>query len=206
MKKSVPFLRWFDNKKATQTLTLKLVLPELLYLSVIAISYVSWNTSLSQVSDYIFFSLWAVVALLLFTLAIDNERTLLLKNDIIIKLFFAVVVYRLAESVNIESFSNIPEALIGAAVLGGFPYLIFQLSQGKWIGGGDVKLGFVAGLFLGWQLSIIALIAWIVLALLAFSLIALFRAQSALKTPSGVIWVGIIVITFLFGQNLIDLL
>lgn len=206
MHNSIPFLRWFENKKTNTNLGLRDVLPEILYTSAIVLSYFSWGTSFNKVSDYIFFALWAVVALLLFTLAVDNERTLLLKNTIIIKLFIAVLVYRLAESVQIESLSNVPEAIFGAIILGGIPYLLFQISQGKWIGGGDVKLGFVAGLFLGWQLAIVALSLWLLLAGLAFSLIALFRAKSPLKTPSGVIWVGIILVTFLFGQNIIDLL
>jgi prepilin signal peptidase PulO-like enzyme (type II secretory pathway) len=39
-------------------------------------------------------------------------------------------------------------SLAGMAVAGGIFYVLFQVSDGKWIGGGDVKLGYALGLLL----------------------------------------------------------
>ena len=41
------------------------------------------------------------------------------------------------------------DGLLGAVVLGGFFALMYWKSKGKWIGGGDVKLGFWLGLMAG---------------------------------------------------------
>ncbi|HAA89361.1 MAG: Type 4 prepilin-like proteins leader peptide-processing enzyme PilD [Thermoanaerobacterales bacterium 50_218] len=43
-------------------------------------------------------------------------------------------------------------ALLGAVVAGGFLFLVAVLSRGG-LGGGDIKLGAVVGLFLGWPLG-----------------------------------------------------
>ncbi len=205
MQQSIPFLRWFEKDKKRKS-SITSVAPEALYVFVIVMSFNSWPTKLNMVSDYIFFAIWALVAGMLFALAIDNERTMLLKNEMISKLLLIVLVYRLAESVRLESFSNIPDALFGTVILGGFPYLLFQISQGKWIGGGDVKLGFVAGLLLGWKLALVALALWVMFGLLAFLLIKVSETKSNSRIPSGVIWVVIVFVTFLYGEKLISLL
>jgi len=40
--------------------------------------------------------------------------------------------------------------MIGAVLVGGgLFYILFQVSDGKWIGGGDVRLGWLLGLIIG---------------------------------------------------------
>lgn len=48
--------------------------------------------------------------------------------------------------------------LIGGLAIGGFFLLQFVLSQGKWIGGGDIRLGVLIGVLLGWQHGVLAVI------------------------------------------------
>lgn len=50
------------------------------------------------------------------------------------------------------------EYVIGFFAVSTFLYLIVLLSKGRAMGGGDVKLMAVAGLFLGWKLSLVALL------------------------------------------------
>lgn len=45
----------------------------------------------------------------------------------------------------------VTENILGSLLVGGFFYSLFAISKGKWIGGGDVKLGFWLGLMLGWK-------------------------------------------------------
>lgn len=47
--------------------------------------------------------------------------------------------------------------LIGMVSVSGFLFLLFLLTRGRGIGGGDIKLMFAAGLLLGWQKIILAL-------------------------------------------------
>lgn len=54
---------------------------------------------------------------------------------------------------------NWPEYVIGFFVVSVPLAIIYYVSKGRAIGGGDVKLMAVAGLFLGWKLALVALIA-----------------------------------------------
>ena len=56
----------------------------------------------------------------------------------------------------IFDYGNIVEHLIGAVAISGVLYLLFVLSKGAAIGGGDVKLMAAGGLILGWKLGILA--------------------------------------------------
>jgi len=49
------------------------------------------------------------------------------------------------------------ESAIGALVGGGFFLAIVLMSNGKWMGGGDIRLGLLLGALLGWQIFVVAL-------------------------------------------------
>ncbi len=53
---------------------------------------------------------------------------------------------------------TITSMLLGAMVVGGFFLLQFVISRGRWIGGGDVRLGFMMGIWLGWPQAVAALL------------------------------------------------
>lgn len=79
---------------------------------------------------------------------------------------------------NIQSWQSM---LIGAAVAGGFFFLQFILSRGKWIGGGDIRLGILIGVLLGWKMGIVAMIvAYFIGA--AFSIYLLLNKKVERKT------------------------
>ena len=56
----------------------------------------------------------------------------------------------------ITDYTNWLDYLIGFAAVSGFLYLLFLLSKGRAIGGGDIKLMAACGLLLGWKLIILA--------------------------------------------------
>ena len=56
----------------------------------------------------------------------------------------------------ILDFEHVLSHLIGLVAVSSILYLLFVLSKGSAIGGGDVKLMAVGGLILGWKLSILA--------------------------------------------------
>lgn len=62
------------------------------------------------------------------------------------------------------------QAFLGGLVVFGFFFLMFQFSSGRWIGGGDVKLGFLIGMLAGFKN-----IYWLLmLAYLSGALVAVF--------------------------------
>ncbi len=54
-------------------------------------------------------------------------------------------------------YRNFLDYLIGFISVSGFLYLLYLLTKGRGIGGGDIKLMAVSGLMLGWKCNILAL-------------------------------------------------
>jgi len=76
--------------------------------------------------------------------------------------------------------------LIGAAVGGGFYLLQYIVSKGTWIGSGDIFIGLLMGVVLGWPLIIVGLfIAYIVGAAVGLVLIGLKLCSRTDKLPFG---------------------
>ena len=53
-------------------------------------------------------------------------------------------------------YKNFLNYLIGFLSVSGFLYMLFLITKGRGIGGGDIKLMAVSGLLLGWKLNILA--------------------------------------------------
>ncbi len=78
------------------------------------------------------------------------------------------------------------DLLLGGAIAGGFFFLQFVVSRGKWIGGGDIRLGFLIGVMLGWQKTLVALfIAYIAGAIIGFFLMIIKNKKMSSKVPFG---------------------
>lgn len=69
---------------------------------------------------------------------------------------FQYVIFTLAILQTVLDFSNWSEHVIGFFAVSVLLYLIYKISKGTAIGGGDVKLMAVCGLFIGWKLIILA--------------------------------------------------
>ena len=84
------------------------------------------------------------------------------------------------------NFPSIRESLLGALLISGFFYFLFTWSQGRWIGGGDVKLGFLLGWAVGWRDGLLLLaLAYILGAGVAVYLLLSKRAGWKSRMPFG---------------------
>lgn len=93
--------------------------------------------------------------------------------------------------------------LIGATVGGLFFALQFWLSKGKWLGAGDIYLGLFLGVWLGWPVIILVIIAaYLAGSIVGLSLLALKRKDWSAKLPLGVFLAPSGWLFFLFGQQL----
>ncbi len=209
-KSSVPFIRWNypeDKKTSLDSLFKKRsIIPELVLGFLLWASFNSWSDTSQSLGNLIIYLLWALIAVALFTLAIANGKTLLLPDVITRPLTLLIVVFQIFVAVQTNNYGILGTALLGGLLVGGVPYLLFQISQGRWIGGGDVKLGFAAGLLLGWKTGLICL--GIMLALTGISMFAEVVSSKASKTESpfrigtGVLWVSSIFLALFIGQQL----
>lgn len=76
--------------------------------------------------------------------------------------------------------------LLGAIIGGGFFLIQFVISRGKWIGGGDIRLGVVMGLMLGAKFVLIALfVAYVTGALVSIFFILFGYKSFSSRIPFG---------------------
>ncbi len=94
-------------------------------------------------------------------------------------------------------------------LLGGILGAVFFLAQylvsrGKWIGGGDIRLGAVLGLALGWPLVAVALvIAYLTGAFVALALILSRKRTMGSMVPFGTFLSAAGVVTLLWGDAIL---
>ncbi|PIR04185.1 MAG: hypothetical protein COV59_03305 [Candidatus Magasanikbacteria bacterium CG11_big_fil_rev_8_21_14_0_20_39_34] len=87
----------------------------------------------------------------------------------------------------------------------GFFFLQYMLSKGRWIGGGDVRLGFFMGVILGFPGILVALmLAYVGGALVSLVLVALKKKTLASQTPFGTYLSIATFATLLWGTAVID--
>ena len=154
----VPVLSWLElrgkcrycNKK----ISIQYPIVELSTVVVFVVSYVFWPLQL-DVGGYMQLFVWLVIAELLIILLVYDLKWMVLPNRIVFPLIVISVIYSVILSINTDNYIT---GVIGALILFGFFYVMFQLSDGRWIGGGDVKLGLALGLIVGGPLNAVLLL------------------------------------------------
>ena len=83
--------------------------------------------------------------------------------------------------------------------------MIYQISAGRWIGGGDVRFGFAMGVLLGWQGGLLglALASYLGTALIIV-LLAIAKYHKKMRIPFGPFLISATYVSVLFGQQVID--
>ncbi|MFB6181438.1 MAG: A24 family peptidase [Candidatus Magasanikbacteria bacterium] len=94
--------------------------------------------------------------------------------------------------------------ILGAAVAGGFFLLQFVVSRGRWIGGGDIRLGVLMGVILGWPEVLLALfLAYVIGAVISIILLIFKDKSFTSKTPFGVyLSIGTFIALFFYDEIL----
>jgi len=101
-------------------------------------------------------------------------------------------------------------ALIGAAIISGFLFLAGLFGKALFkkdsMGSGDVLLGIVIGLFLGWELSLMMLfLTFFSAAVILLILMAMKRVRAGVQVPFGPFMAIGAVLSLFFGHFLIDM-
>jgi prepilin signal peptidase PulO-like enzyme (type II secretory pathway) len=94
--------------------------------------------------------------------------------------------------------------LIGIAIGAGFFLLQYIVSRGKWIGGGDIRLGVFMGVILGWPQILLALmLAYISGAFIGIILILMKKKKLASETPFGTYLALATFVTMFWGERIV---
>src|SRR5690606_21576591 len=105
------------------------------------------------------FILWIVIATTANALLVYDLKWMLLPDRIVKPFTILVLVYTFITTLAIDRDAwELIGALGGGLLLFGSFYFLFQLSDGKWIGGGDVKIGVALGLLAGGLLETMLLL------------------------------------------------
>lgn len=97
-----------------------------------------------------------------------------------------------------------PALLIGVFVGGGFFLLQYIVSGGKWIGGGDIRLGVLMGVLLGWPLVLVALfLAYLSGGAFGAVLLASKRKSIGSQIPFGTFLSAATIIVLFWGEPLL---
>lgn len=141
----------------------------------------------------LFFSVLIVIA------AIDLDISEIPNGLVLTILFFGVIRFILS-----FFFGSVKwyEYLIGAVCVA-IPFLIIALVTGGGIGGGDIKLTFAVGLFLGWKLMLLGTLFGIIFAGL-ISIFLLIRYKKKGTIPLAPMLALGFAISFLFGEKIIS--
>lgn len=182
-------------------------LPELLLAIAFVASYLVWPYGY-DVAGLAYFVVWLVSLTAFAALIAYDMRWMLLPNRVVYPLLVFAGLHVVVQAVLAESGSGrvLLGAVGGAAVGGGLFYLLFQFSDGKWIGGGDVKLGFVLGLLLMKpELAMLMLfVASFIGVLYSLPLMAARKLGTGSRIPFGPFLMVATVIVLLWGTPLIS--
>ncbi len=169
------------------------------------ISYVFWPRELTGYEIGLF-GLWLVAIVGFMALIVYDLRWMLLPNRIVFPLYGVGLITVILRVLKDNSFEPLAMSLAGVLVGGGIFYILFEISKGRWIGGGDVKLGFLLGALVGTPVlaMFMLFLASSLGTLLALPLLATKKVGRGARIPFGPFLIIATLITVLFGQNIVD--
>jgi leader peptidase (prepilin peptidase) / N-methyltransferase len=169
------------------------------------LSYIYWPYELSTVGS-IQFVAWLIMLIGLVALLVYDVRWMLLPNRILFPLYGVALVYVLLSVASVQSISPLFDAVLGVLVGGGIFYVLFTVSNGRWIGGGDVKLGFLLGALAGGPVlaGLLLFLASFLGTMLILPFMMIGRLSKASRIPFGPFLIVSGVIVVLFGQRILD--
>lgn len=96
--------------------------------------------------------------------------------------------------------------LLAAALLGGFFWLQLRISQGRWVGPGDILIAALIGVYLGLTLGALALwFSYVVGAVIVLVLLGLKKVRMGMQIPFGPFLLGGALLSFFFADVVLGL-
>jgi prepilin signal peptidase PulO-like enzyme (type II secretory pathway) len=206
----IPVLSWAflrgKCKYCKKPISKQYPLIELVTAMLFVVSYMFWPMEFNTQGTTLFV-FWLVYIVGFVALSVYDFKWMILPNKIIYPMtVLASIQALLVVFVFDGGASKATEVLFSVLVSGGLFWLMFQASKGKWIGGGDVKLGFMLGLVLADPFY--ALLMLFVASLLGvFAVIPLVitkKYNKNTKIPFGPFLIMATIIVYLFGAGIIN--
>lgn len=203
----VPVLSWLmlrgKCRYCQEAISVQYPLVELLTAGLFVVSYIFWPLSFNNV-ELFRFVMWQFFVVAFVALAVYDLRWLLLPDRIVYPLVGLAAVQVATVAIWQNNIAYVWHAALGAAVISGLFYFLFQISNGGWIGGGDVKLGLVLGLLAGGPIEALLVIFFASVYGTLYSLPLLARSKSnfTAKVPFGPFLLAATITVQLFGVDI----
>ncbi len=181
-------------------------LPELAVPLLFVISYLAWPQPLHGAHLFTFV-MWLAFIIGFTALAIYDLRWFLLPDKMVYSLVGLALLQVLALPIVYHAaWSTTGQSFLAALVLSGIFYVLFQLSAGTWIGGGDVKLAMALGLLAGTPLKSTLLLFVASISGLLITLPATLKAKDKrhVKIPFGPFLILATIVVVLWGGHVVD--
>ncbi|HCC22494.1 hypothetical protein A2480_04490 [Candidatus Uhrbacteria bacterium RIFOXYC2_FULL_47_19] len=141
---------------------------------------------------------WFIISVLTIVFVFDL-RYMLIPRLVVLPAFVLVLAANLFLGLSVWSM------VLGIVVSAGFFWLQYLLSHGRWIGGGDINLGLLMGVALGFPNALAALfLAYIVGAAVGVSLLATKRSTWHDELPFGTFLSAATIVVLLYGNKLVN--
>lgn len=208
----VPVISWLSLRGrcryCRKPISRQYPLVELVMAIIFIFSYAFWPGGVNTPADWLQLTTWLAASVGLLALLVYDARWMLLPNKI---LYPTLAVAFYGRALYIGGFESHPFRALGAWLLSvliasGFFWVLFQVSKGKWIGYGDVRLGLLTGTLLAdpLQALLMILLASVLGAALALPLLASGRKRMTEKLAFGPFLIISTGLVLLFGDQLID--
>lgn len=148
------------------------------------IAYLPYDLRLTNYNFFLLARTWFVIAVMIVIFVYDLKYYLIL--DKIIYPAAAVIFLTSPFVSTVLNWRGVADVFFAAAICAGFFLLQYLISHGKWIGGGDVKMGAFMGLILGVKGALTALFfAYVIGAIFGLVLVAVNKKTMKSQLPFG---------------------
>jgi leader peptidase (prepilin peptidase) / N-methyltransferase len=204
----VPVFSWLSLKGKCRychkPISWQYPLVEALTAALFVLSYVYWPLALHGVGLFEFI-IWLPLLTGLVALFVYDARWFLLPSRIIYPLLvLAVIQVTVVALFARGSMASLLGALVGVLMLAGLFYVLHEISNGQWIGFGDVRLAVLLGLLAGGPLNSLLLLflASSGGTVVALPLLFTGRANRKSHLPFGPFLIAAAIIVVLFGASI----
>jgi prepilin signal peptidase PulO-like enzyme (type II secretory pathway) len=204
----IPVLSWCALrgrcKYCKKPISIQYPLVELATAAIFSLLYLCWPNQLQGV-QWALLVLWLVASVIFMAMALYDFKWMLLPDELMAPLLIvaiAVAGLTIASSINPAhaAFNTFLAVMVGGSIF----FVIFQLSGGKMIGGGDVKLGWILGLMLGTAVNamLMLFLAGLGGSLVALTLLLSGKLRRNSLIPFGPFLILGALIVVLFGNDI----
>jgi prepilin signal peptidase PulO-like enzyme (type II secretory pathway) len=206
----IPIISWLCLKRkcryCKKPISWQYPVVELITAGLFVVSYLFWPTELVASWQYVSLISWLIILIGLIALVVYDIKWMILPDKIVYPLL-GMTILSLALQYSLgRSLSDIYGVIWAVVIGGGIFWLIFQISKGKWIGGGDVKLGFLLGLVVAKPeyAFLVLFIASIIAMLFTAPLLAVKKLKKNSKVPFGPFLITASIVVVMLGSNILN--